>query len=174
MIHFWQSLPIFWALIPPDNIFALIFHQRVMRFILGVSCSGEIPLLHSAPYRRKSFHRWIVGELHTLHYRPVSNPAVRTCSYVTPACTSAYIISRIYCINVNTVRCGKKESKRERKKYLWAYLIVTDFPHGRTLKKHPQEESWDVRKTFSGSIRRGESVCSGTEGFPVGILLHFY
>lgn len=37
-----------------------------------------------------------------------------------------------------------------------ACLIVTEFPAGMTLKNHPQEESWDVRKTFSGSICLGE------------------
>lgn len=37
-----------------------------------------------------------------------------------------------------------------------ACLIVAEFPVGVTLKKHPQEESWDVRKTFSGSICWGE------------------
>lgn len=35
-------------------------------------------------------------------------------------------------------------------------MFVAEFPVGVTLKKHPQEESWDVRKTFSGSIGWGE------------------
>lgn len=37
-----------------------------------------------------------------------------------------------------------------------ACLIVTEFPAGMTLKNYPQEESRDVRKTFSGSICCGE------------------
>lgn len=59
-------------------------------------------------------------------------------------------------------------------------LIVTEFPAGVTLKNHPQEESWDVRKTFSGSICRGElrlAECVLRDpawAFPGGILLHFY
>lgn len=46
-----------------------------------------------------------------------------------------------------------------------ACLIVAEFPVGVTLKKHPQEESWDVRKTFSGSICWGElRLCAQGHG----------
>ncbi len=145
----------FWALIPPDNIFALIFHQWVMRFILVERFRYFIQLHIDG--RAFTDGLWV----NYTHYI-TDLLQIRTHMLLCYSC----IKTRIRCMNMNTVR--------QKGGYLWAYLIVTDFPQGRTFKKHPQEESWDVRKTFSGSIRRGESVCSGTEAFPVGIRLHFY